>query len=129
MCKRAWGESLDICDSSDLLDQLAPSFVEAIAAVDDRTEAAGILVDLHRKCSSSDSELVTTLLRTLRGEIVEEDADFLWRDYELHLRELESDFVEVLLEMYERAIHAVTDPEKLAPSVFEVCDDTEPVNG
>ena len=272
MCKRAWGESLDICDSSDLLDQLAPSFAEAIAAVDDRGEVAGILIDLHRRCSSSDSELVATLynacrwsgstsafrkacerairqvgvsviqllldtledevheeatvgllvhtcrfavsgiaradtrlevlraayaralrvtndpavaailqegvrsagqhrggeaaealldyyceaiendypwpllkelvvslprsnrtadgyqaaldtlLLILREEIAEEGADFLWEDYKRDLSELESDYVEVLLEMYERAIHAVTDPEKLILPLFAVCD-------
>ena len=74
------------------------------------------------RTTDGDQTALDTLLLTLREEFADEGAEFLWEYYELDLSELESEFVEVLMAMYERAIHAVTDPEKLLLPLFEVCD-------
>ncbi|MXX73096.1 MAG: hypothetical protein F4205_14850 [Gemmatimonadetes bacterium] len=61
--KRAWGESLDHLDPSDLVDVLEPAIPDAIAAVDDHGTMASILLDLYRRYAGSDSKTVSMLLR------------------------------------------------------------------
>ena len=67
MYKRAWGESWahpsDLLDHlpDDLLDALRPAFAEAIGAMDDRSEAVGILLELLEKLGSSGPEATSTL--------------------------------------------------------------------
>ena len=65
--KRAWGETWghpsDLLDHlpGDLLDALRPAFGEAIGAMDDRSEAVGILLELLEKLGSSGPEAISTL--------------------------------------------------------------------
>lgn len=61
--KRAWGESLDELDPSDLVDVLQPAISDAIEAVDEHGTKVTILLDLYRRYAGSDSETVSMLLR------------------------------------------------------------------
>ena len=58
-CKRAWGESLDLCDPSDLVDQLRPAIADAIKTVDNREVMASMMLDLYRRYNGPGPETGT----------------------------------------------------------------------
>lgn len=61
--KRAWGESLDNLDPSDLVEVLQPAISDAIKAIDDHGTKASILLDLYKRNAGSDSSTVSRLHR------------------------------------------------------------------
>ena len=63
MFKRAWGESWDVCDPSDLLDYLIPAVGEALQAIEDPNDAARILLGTHDQQGPEGPEAMSLLLR------------------------------------------------------------------
>ena len=74
-----------------------------------------------------DQATIEILMQALREEVADEDVEQLWEGYQYLLGELGEfgglENAEALLQAYQRAVHAVTDPKWVADQVLEVCDD------
>ncbi len=63
VCKRAWGESVEVLDPGDLAEELRSAITDAIGAGGDREAVASTLIDLYRSRAGSESDAVSMIYR------------------------------------------------------------------
>lgn len=63
VCKRAWGESVEVLDPGDLADELRSAITDAIGAGGDHDAVASTLIDLYRSRTGSESDAVSMIYR------------------------------------------------------------------
>lgn len=112
--KWAWGESPDLYDPGDLLDYLRPALGEALNAIDDPNEAAGILLDLT---VGENRQALTRSQVFLRASMREGSTSALARACNTAVEKGGVVVVELLVEMFVDELEA----ECVADLLFDTC--------
>lgn len=111
--KRAWGESVEVCDPGDLAEELRPAITDAIGAGGDREAVASTLLDLYRRHAGSESDAVSMIYRACKST----GSNALEVACEKTIQEAGPAVVEVLRE----ALVAETDEDAAVEFLFDAC--------
>ena len=112
-CKRAWGESVEVCDPGSLVEELRPTITEAIGVASNREVVASTLLDLYRRHAGSRSDSVSMIFRACMST----GSNSLHVACEKAVQEAGPAVVEVLRE----ALGDETDEDAVVEFLFDAC--------
>ncbi len=113
VCKRAWGESVELFYPGDLAEELRSAITDAIGAGGDREEIASTLLDLYRARAGSESDAVSMIYRACMST----GSNALQVACEEAIQEAGPPVVEVLQE----ALWDETDEDAAVEFLFDAC--------
>lgn len=113
VCKRAWGESVELFYPGDLAEELRSAITDGIGAGGDREAIASTLLDLYRRRTGSESDAVSMIYRACMST----GSNALQVACEKAIQEAGPAVVEVLRE----ALVAETDEDAAVEFLFDAC--------